>query len=527
MYREDYCFQMLVGDLLRNSALRAPDRVALIGRGQRLTYAQFEAEANRLANAFLELELDRAAKVAILCRNCPQYAIVYFAIARTTCISAHCSTRSNAEELAYVLNKMEAEVLLLESCFISLVADVLPRLEKSIRLIVIGQADDAESELAGAISIEHFVTGKSANPPSVVQKESDPLAITLTGGTTGFPKGVLVSHKARCASAIAAAEEFGLDETDIVAASTPLFHTAGLFVWFGTAVMQGASVVLAESWGPIEFMQLVEQEKITAAFLVPSQLNDLITHRGFSTAPLKTLRNIGYAGAPMGRALSERVRAALPDVVFTENYGQSEACPITIRCQKHGADKRQTVGRAASNAEVGIVDQDGRLLPPGEIGDIVTRGDQLFDEYFNDPQETREAFRLADGWLLTGDVGFLDDDGFLTLVDRSKDMLVSGGENVYPAEIENALYQHAAVAECAVFGIPDERWGEVPAAHVVLAPGAAVLEEELIDFCTTKIARFKRPRVVKFVSDLPKTSVGKIHKFALREPYWVGHEKKI
>jgi acyl-CoA synthetase (AMP-forming)/AMP-acid ligase II len=392
---------------------------------------------------------------------------------------------------------------------------------------VIDQADDTESRVTGAVPIDQFVTGKSAAAPAIAQEESDPLAITLTGGTTGFPKGVLVSHKARCASAVAAAGDFGLDESDIVAASTPLFHTAGLFVWFGTAVMQGASIVLPESWHPIEFSQLVEREKITAAFLVPSQLNDLITHPDFSIEPLKTLRNIGYAGAPMGRALADRIRAALPDVAFTENYGQSEACPITIRCEKHGSEKRETVGRAACNAEVGIVDDEGHMLAPGEIGDIVTRGDQVFDEYFNDPQETSDAFRLADGWLLTGDVGFLDDDGFLTLVDRSKDMLVSGGENVYPAEIENALYQHAAVVECAVFGIPDERWGEVPAAHVVLASDATVSEEELIDHCATKIARFKRPRVVKFVSELPKTPVGKIHKNELREPYWVGYEKKI
>ena len=173
------------------------------------------------------------------------------------------------------------------------------------------------------------------------------------------------------------------------------------------------------------------------------------------------------------------------------------------------------------------MDQEGNLLSAGEIGDIVTRGDQLFDGYFNDPEETAKAFSLPDGWLLTGDVGFLDEDGFLTLVERSKDMLVSGGENVYPAEIENALYQHEAVVECAVFGIPDDRWGEVPAAHVVLAPDALVSEDELIDFCASKIARFKRPRVVKFVDSLPKTPVGKIQKNELREPYWAGQEKKI
>ncbi len=242
---------MLVGDLLRDSAIHAPDAVALIGRGQRLTYAQFDAAANCLANALLELGLNKGAKVAILSRNCPQYAIAYFAIARTTYISAHCSTRSSADELAYVLNKMEAEILFFESCFSPLLDEVLTKLERSVRLIVIDQADDTESRVTGAVPIDQFVTGKSAAAPAIAQEESDPLAITLTGGTTGFPKGVLVSHKARCASAVAAAGDFGLDESDIVAASTPLFHTAGLFVWFGTAVMQGASIVLPESWHPI------------------------------------------------------------------------------------------------------------------------------------------------------------------------------------------------------------------------------------------------------------------------------------
>jgi acyl-CoA synthetase (AMP-forming)/AMP-acid ligase II len=518
---------MLVGDFLHDSAARAPDRIALVGRGRRLSYAQFDQQANRLANALLHLGLGKGAKVAILSTNRPEYAIAYFAIARTPYVSVHCSTRSIASELAYVLNKVEVQVVLFESAFGPIVAQVRPDLDKSVRLIAFGHDDQGLSRLADAIQLDDFVAGSSSEAPAVTQDENDDLAITLTGGTTGLPKAVLVSHRARCASAIAAAQDFGLDENDIVVASTPLFHTAGLFVWFATAVMVGSTVVFPATWDPVEFMQLVEKEKVTAAFLVPSQLNDLVTHSEFSAAALKSLRNIGYAGAPMSRALFERIRTALPHASFTENYGQSEACPITIRCDRDGDDKLGTVGKAASNAEIGIVDKEGKLLPPGETGEIVTRGDQVFSAYMNDPEESAKAFRLGDGWLLTGDVGFLDADGFLTLVDRSKDMLVSGGENIYPAEIENALYQHEAVAECAVFGIPDHRWGEVPAAHVVLSPGATVTEEGLIDFCTSSIARFKRPRVVKIVDSLPKTPVGKVRKNELREPYWSGHEKRI
>jgi acyl-CoA synthetase (AMP-forming)/AMP-acid ligase II len=516
---------MLVGDFLQNSAMRAPGHLALIGRGARLTYAQFNEQANRLANALLDLRLRKGAKVAILSTNCPEYAIAYFAIAKTPYVSAHCSTRSTANELAYILNKIEAEIIFFESGFVELIESVLPQLNGPLKLIFLDT--DQKIQLADAIHMDEFVSGKPTDAPRTTQDENDPLAITLTGGTTGLPKAVLVSHKARYATALAAAADFGFGENDIVVASTPLFHTAGLFVWFATAVMVGATIVFSERWDPVGFMQLVEQEKITAAFLVPSQLNDLVTRSEFSAMPLKTLCNIGFAGAPMGRALFERIRTALPHVSFTENYGQSEACPITIRRDSDGDEKLGTVGSAAANVEIGIVDQEGRLLPPGETGEIVTRGDQVFEAYVNDPEETARAFRLQDGWLLTGDIGFLDEDGFLTLVDRSNDMLVSGGENIYPAEIENVLYQHSGVEECAVFGIPDHRWGEVPAAHVVLSSDAGVTEDELIDFCASKIARFKRPRIVKFVASLPKTAVGKIQKNLLREPYWSGYEKKI
>lgn len=514
---------MLVGDTLHNSASRAPDRVALIGGGKRLSYAEFEQSVNRLANALLDLGLDKGAKVAILSTNRPGYAIAYFAIAKTPYVSAHCSTRSVASELAYVMNRIGAEVMFVEGAFVPLVKEAVRQLDRQPRLILL----DESAEIEDATLIDDFTEGYPDSVPDVDIDERDGLAITLTGGTTGFPKAVLVSHKARCASAVAAAEEFRIGEDDIVIVSTPLFHTAGLFVWFGTAVMQGSTIVLTPAWDPVEFMNIVEQERVTAAFLVPSQLNDLISHPDFSAGRLKTLHNIGYAGAPMSRALFDRVRAMLPHVSFTENYGQSEACPITIRSEQDGESKLGTVGKAAINAEIGVVDKDANLLPAGQVGDIVTRGEQLFDEYLGDPDETAAAFSLPDGWLLTGDVGFIDEDGFLTLVDRSKDMLVSGAENVYPAEIENALYQHDAVAECAVFGIPHERWGEVPAAHVVLTPDASVSEEELMDFCASRIARFKRPRVIKFVESLPKTPVGKIRKNELRAPYWAEQNRNI
>ena len=390
-----------------------------------------------------------------------------------------------------------------------------------------GDSGTGDSGADGAIALPDLVAGSPDTPPEVEVLETDPLGITFTGGTTGFPKAVLVTHRARAATAYAAAADFGLSEADIVAATTPMFHCAGLFVWFAPAVMLGATVVAQPTWDAARFIELTEREGVTAAFFVPSQLNDLVSHPAFSAERLRTLRNIGYAGAPMGRALLERVQAALPHAAFTENYGQSETCPLTVRRPEHGAARLGTVGRPAFNVELRVVDGYGKPVGAGRVGEIVTRGEQLFDGYYGDAGQTRAAFPRGDGWLWTGDLGFLDEDGFLTLVDRSKDMLVSGGENIYPAEIENALYGHPAVAECAVFGIPDDHWGEVAAAHVVVAGGHAATEDELTQFCARRIPRHKRPRVIRFVDALPRTAVGKIRKNVLREPYWRGREKKI
>jgi acyl-CoA synthetase (AMP-forming)/AMP-acid ligase II len=242
---------------------------------------------------------------------------------------------------------------------------------------------------------------------------------------------------------------------------------------------------------------------------------------------MRSLRHMHYAGSPMAVASLDRAQARLPQVGFTENYGQSETGPMTIRRPFHPHEKRGTSGRPCHNVETRVVDAEGRECPAGVAGEIVTRGPHTFAAYWDEPEQTAAAYRMGDGWLWTGDIGVRDEDGFIELVDRAKDMIVSGAENIYPTEIENALYRHEAVAECAVFGIPDERWGEVPAAHVVLKPGHSVNAEALIAYCEREIARYKRPRLVEFVASLPRTPVGKIQKNLIRAPYWQGRERKI
>jgi fatty-acyl-CoA synthase len=306
-----------------------------------------------------------------------------------------------------------------------------------------------------------------------------------------------------------------------------MFHAAGLFVWFQPAIMLGCTCVLQSGWNAERFVALVERHAVTGALLVPTQLADLIVHPAFAPDRLRTLRHINYAGAPMPLVLYDRLAAALPNVAFTENYGQSETGPLTIRRAFHPHDRRASSGRPPHNVETRVVDAEGREVPPSVLGEIVTRGTHLLKEYWGEPEQTAALFRGGDGWLWTGDIGMRDADGFITLVDRSKDMIVSGGENIYPTEIENALYEHEAVLECAVFGIPDERWGEVPAAHVVLRGGARVAEQALIAFVAERIARHKRPRMIVFVDSLPKTALGKVQKNVIRAPYWEGRSRGV
>jgi acyl-CoA synthetase (AMP-forming)/AMP-acid ligase II len=355
--------------------------------------------------------------------------------------------------------------------------------------------------------------------------------VTFTGGTTGFPKAVVSTHRARSVTAATVLGHFGLEDRDVVACVTPLFHAAALSVWFQPSVMLGCTLVLQPTWEPEAFIDAVERHKVTAVFMVPTQINGLLGHPAFDPRRLATLRKVNYAGAPMPLALIQRAMALLPDVAFTENYGQSEAGgPMTVR-QHWEIDKAHTVGRPVFNIDLAVVDgRTGKPVPRGMTGEVATRGEHVTSGYYNDPEQTAALYRGEPGWLYTGDVGYFDEDGYLVISDRSKDMIVSGAENIYPAEVENALYKHELVAECAVFGVPDDHWGEVPAAHVVLrgdAVATAETETLLIEFVARSIPRHKRPRFVKFVEALPKTAVGKIQKNVIREPYWQGRTKKI
>jgi acyl-CoA synthetase (AMP-forming)/AMP-acid ligase II len=507
---------MLTGDMLRRSAERFPDKPAVLWQGESLTYAALDKAANRLANALIGAGLKKGAKVGIVSRNRMEYPIAFFGAARSGAILVNVSVLYGPEELRFVLDKADIELLFYENLFednVQAARRDLPGLAKCVR---IGGAPD---EFHG------FFAGRPEAPPRIALAEDDPFCMTYTGGTTGRPKGVLVSHRNRAVTAHTVMHEEALEERDMIGIVTPMFHVAALNIMFQPAVLAGAATTLLSKWDVADFAAMARKTQMTAAFMVPTQVAMVVSDPDFDAENFAAWRKLSFAGAPMPDWVQREVMAKLPGVNMTQIYGQSEVGVLTSLRHWHLPEKLGSVGRQAYNVDIGVVDPEGQPVKSGEIGEIVGRGDNVMLEYYNEPEQTAEFFRHGWGW--TGDVGTIDEDGFITLIDRSKDMIISGGENVYPKEIENALYEHDAVSECAVFGIPHDKWGEVPAALVVLKGGHEVGAGELAEHCAKILSRFKRPRLIEFVDDFPKTPIGKIQKNLLRAPYWAAREKKI
>lgn len=525
---------MLTGDMLRRSAARFPVKPAIIFRGpegaQRvLAYRELDAQANQLAHALLALGLPKGAKVSVLSRNLPEYGVVFFGVARTGLVLNNVSILYAADELAWVLNKSDAEVLIVDAAFAERLPAVRAQCPGLRHVVLIGPeqkaASDQSEHAQSAIHFEALIAGQPTTPPEAELDERDPFCMTYTGGTTGRPKGVLVSHRAREVTAHTVVVEERLVPEDVVAIVTPLFHVAALNIMFQPAVLIGATCVFVTPWSPTAFIDACEAERITAAFMVPTQANTLVTHAAFDPMRLASWTKLSFAGAPMPDWVQVELMARLPQLKLTQIYGQSEMGVIAALPAHLLPAKLGSVGRQPFNVDLAVLRPDGTPVAVGEIGEVATRGDNMMTEYYNEPEQTAAFFKMGDGWGLSGDVATIDADGCITLVDRAKDMLISGGENVYPKEIEDAIYSLPQVAEVAVFGIPDDKFGEVPAAYILLRPGAELTEAEVVARCEAQLARLKRPRLVKFVDGFPKTPIGKIQKTVLKEPFWQGRKQ--
>ncbi len=509
---------MLTGDMLRRSAERFPNKAAVIWEEQTLTYRELDTLANRMANALIDNGIKKGEKVGIISRNRTEYAIMFFGAARSGAVLVNVSTLYQPDDLTYVLDKADVTTLFYEDSLESKVDAIRgrPSLLKNYVRIGDGGSDPLFYD---------YLAKHSSDAPSVAIDFDDPFSMTYTGGTTGRPKGVLCSHRNRYITAHTVAMEEALDERDVIGIVTPMFHVAALNIMFQPAVLVGATTTLQSKWSVDGFINMVERTGMTGAFMVPTQTAMVISDPALDIKKLATWRKLSFAGAPMPDWVQKEMMRLLPDVRMTQIYGQSEMGVLTSLRYWHLERKLGSIGRQAYNVDVALVDEQGVPVAPGEVGEVASRGPNVMLEYYNEPEQTRTFWR--NGWAVTGDLATMDDEGFITLIDRAKDMIISGGENIYPKEIEDTIYGLEAVAECAVFGIPDDKWGEVPVAYILLHANSTLDESTVEAHCAEKLARFKRPRLIKFVTEFPKTPIGKIQKNLLREPYWKDREKKI
>ncbi len=510
---------------LQQAAQHNPRRTATIFEHRRRSYAETAARAARLAAGMADLGARPGDRVAILALNSDRYYEAYYAILWAGCVAVPCNTRwSQAEHLA-ALRDCEPHLLIVDQQFASVVAH-LPDLPRQC-IIYMGDGDTPE----GFSNFEAMIARFPAMEDN--SRGGDALAgIFYTGGTTGHSKGVMLSHDSLIVNfmASAAIEPYGDD--CIFLHSPPMFHLADGTFLFGLTFFSATHVILPR-FDPAAVVHTIREQEINSLLLVPTMIGMLDQHMGETGDPLASIRRLTYGASPISETLLRRAFTMFPNARICQLYGQTELSPVAtlLGSEFHAAaesieGRLRSAGRPIPGVELRIVNDGLDDLPRGEVGEIVVRGPNVMLGYWRKPALTAET--IVNGWLRTGDAGYLDDQGFLYLVDRVKDMIISGGENVYSAEVENALAQHPSVQECAVIGVPDTRWGERVHAVVRLRAGHDACPQDLAAHCAALIANYKCPRSFDFRADpLPLSGAGKIQKSELRREYWTGAARGV
>ncbi len=508
-----------LGDILRNNAYKFPNEIAYVFGDLRIGFGAHHGRAARLASALYQLGQRRQDRVSILAQNSMEYMETYGACALAGFIAATVNFRLAPPEMAYILTDASPRILVFEAQYAEVIAQIRPALATIETYICIGGPKPDWALDYEAVLARGNAEGAPGRPlPDEI------MHLIYTSGTTGRPKGVMRSHRGDLAVGQLMATELGLIVSDRLQLIMPMFHVGARFLQLG-AHLRGATVVLHRDFKPAEIVETMVREKITMSHMAPTMVQAVLAVPGIETADLSALHTICYSAAPMPVPLLRRGLKLLGPV-FLQLYGMTEGGGTTLHKRQHLPDgtaddvkRLGSIGQAAPTVDVKIVDAEGRERPAGEAGEILTRTASHMVGYWNNSAATVAALR--GGWYSTGDLGYLDHEGFLYLVDRKKDMIISGGENIYSREVEEALASHDAVHDVAVIGVADEYWGETVRAIIVLAPGQSASEDSLIEHCRSQIASYKKPKSVIFVDDLPRLPSGKINKVILRQRHGV------
>ncbi|MEM3484383.1 MAG: long-chain fatty acid--CoA ligase [Candidatus Methanomethyliaceae archaeon] len=510
---------MLLRDVIKRNRRLFPRKPAIIEGDRAFTYEDLTARVNRLANALKGMGITKGDRVAFMGPNCHEFVEFYLACAKTGCIAVPVNARFSPDEVKYLIHHSESSLFILKEEDAEKQREIKKKLGK-MKLILCGSFDEEEGP-----SYEEILEKASDAEIDVEIHPDDLYMIMYTSGATGLPKGVMHTHRSVMANINTMTIEKRIVREDVNGLVMPLFHIGGFWPLM-CHMYQGATTVLFSRFEVVELLSAIEKHRITFVNLVPTMLYRLVTYPELRRYNVESLRFIMYAGGPIAKEQLKIAMQVLGPKIFYTGLGSTETGAMTcFPGMEHAlegpmAEKIGSVGKDAIGVEVAIADSEGNELGPNQIGEIIAKGENVAVGYWKMPQETAEAFR--DGWFYTGDIGFRDEDGYVFIVDRKKDLIICGGENISPREIEEVLYKHPAVKEVAVIGVPDAEWGEVVKAIVALKNDfvGSVTEAELIDFCKNFLAGYKKPRSIDFMEELPKNAAGKIDKRALKELYW-------
>jgi fatty-acyl-CoA synthase len=491
--------------LIDRNAAFAPDKTAISFEGERLSYAEFAARIGQTATALKEeLGVGRGDRVAILSLNRPDYLVLLYACARLGAMLVPLNWRLAVAEQLFILTDAGAKVLLLEQAFEGVLAGLAPG------TAVIG-FDFTPPRGATFEALLARSEGNGRNPHNDL---SCPLLIVYTSGTTGRPKGAVLRQEALFWNGVMSQHMHNLTSEDHVLTVLPFFHVGGLNIQTTPALQLGATVTLHARFTPDTALTTIAQERPTLTVMVPAIIQAVTEHPAWATTDLSSLKAVATGSTIVPPHLIDRIVAR--GVPVLQVYGSTETCPIAVYTRLGGNVSREgSTGLPGLCCEAKVIDQAGTEVPAGTPGEIAVRGPNVFFEYWGNAEATRDA--LHDGWYRTGDIGLCDADGYFWVRDRKKNMIISGGENIYPAEVERVLLEHPDVSECAVIGRPDPRWDEVPIAYVIRRSGCLVEADELRAHLQVQLARYKIPRDIVFVTDMPRTALGKVQHFLLKQ----------
>lgn len=524
--------ELTVGRLLRLAAESRPQAPALHFDDQTLTHGELNAWGNRIGNGLLSLGLKKGDRLGVMLPNSPLYVAIAYGAAKAGIALILLNYRFTGSEIAYHLGDAQARAIVFDPKFDAAVAQARQQLPALIAISADATtpqpaATATASSQDGAVTLDSLCAQQSAAEPAVDVRETDLLVLQYTSGTTGHPKGAIITHRNRSLAFLHWPLIFGYTGDDILLHTGPFHHSAP----FGMVLCQlclGGQVVVMPRFDAAEALALIERKRVTWSFMVPAMYNSLFKLLGDGGAhhELSSLKRLLSGASPLPTPVKERILQAFPNAGLFEFYGATEAGTISVLRPEDQRRKQRCVGKPVFGSEIKVVDAHGAPVAVGEVGEILLKTPSLFDGYHNAPEKTATALR-ADGWCTLGDLGRLDDEGYLYIVDRLKDVIKSGGVNIYPSEIEEAVLTHPDVLEAAVIGIPDAHWGEAVHAIVTTRSGRPLDAAALLDHCAKRLARYKLPRSVETRASLPHSPAGKILKRELRLDYWQQAEAKV